>query len=86
MDMHLFYFSRPILHRMLEHAGYEVIHVAPYRHYALLNYIFWKGAAIMPVPIAAVLRQLGRLIPSSITIPVSIGDIKLFIARKQIDE
>lgn len=81
MDMHLHYFTKELLCRWFERAGYEVLHITKYRHYASLRYIWDKGMAILPSYLAVPLRPLGIIVPAFI-VPVSFGDIKLFVVRK----
>jgi glycosyltransferase involved in cell wall biosynthesis/2-polyprenyl-3-methyl-5-hydroxy-6-metoxy-1,4-benzoquinol methylase len=81
MEMHLFYFDRDVLARMFQHAGFEVLAVQPYRHYASLRYIFRKVCASLPGWSGKVLAPHARLVPE-ISVPVSLGDVKLFVGRK----
>lgn len=85
MDMHLQYFSRDFFEGMLARAGYEVVHVTGYTHYATLPYLWRKAAAQLPGGFAALLTPLARIMPSALIVPVSFGDVKLFIARKHHD-
>ncbi|HJN22436.1 MAG TPA: glycosyltransferase [Rhodospirillales bacterium] len=85
MDMHLQYFSRDFLEGMLARAGYEVVHVADYTHYATLPYLWRKVAAQLPGLLAPALALFAKALPAAIILPVSFGDVKLFIARKHHD-
>jgi len=82
MDMHLYYFTRPLLIRWFDRAGYSLVHVEKYRHYAMVRYIWKKAIAILPEPLARLLRPLEWILPPRLVVPVSFGDIKLFIVRK----
>lgn len=83
MEMHLYYFSETLLRRWLDDAGYEAVEVSRYTHFASLRYICKKAAAIMPRPLCGLLHLVSRSVPAAIVVPVSLGDIKLFIARKR---
>jgi glycosyltransferase involved in cell wall biosynthesis/2-polyprenyl-3-methyl-5-hydroxy-6-metoxy-1,4-benzoquinol methylase len=81
MQMHLYYFTIPVLKDMLAKEGLELIHTESYRHYASLKYIYKKFIYSLPSLWHKTLSKLGVLVPE-IILPVTLGDIKLFIARK----
>jgi len=81
MAMHLYYFTPVVLRDMLNRRGMELIHIAGYRHYASLRYLFIKFTHTLPNFLYAFLSKIAPLIPEVI-IPVTLGDVKLFIARK----
>jgi len=82
MEMHLYYFGNKTLERMLTEEGFEVVEVAPYRHYASLKYAFKKLCSILPPLIANNFVKLDIFIPNFI-IPITLGDIKIYIACKR---
>ncbi len=79
MEMHLHYFGSRSLERMLEEEGFEVVHVAPYVHYASLRYIFRKVCASLA---GAKLAGLAAVVPE-IVLPVALGDVKVYVAVKR---
>jgi glycosyltransferase involved in cell wall biosynthesis/2-polyprenyl-3-methyl-5-hydroxy-6-metoxy-1,4-benzoquinol methylase len=81
MQMHLYYFTTPVLKDMLARQGLELIHTDSYRHYASLKYMYKKFIYSLPSSWHKTLFKLGFAIPE-IILPVTLGDIKLFIARK----
>lgn len=81
MEMHLYYFTPQVLKEMLQEGGLTLIHVDKYRHYASTRYIFKKLIYALPQPSHKLLAKLEQLIPEWI-IPVTLGDIKLFVAKK----
>lgn len=83
MDMHLSYFTRDLLLRWLDEAGFDTIQTMPYRHYASLRYIWKKGVAILPSSISWLLKPLEYIFPTWLILPISFGDIKMFIAKKR---
>ena len=83
MDMHIVYFDRDTVTDMLSHHGLELLDVLPHRHYARVAYALRGLAPSLPRPAAALLRGMAGIVPSRILVPVSLGDIKLFIARKR---
>lgn len=82
MDMHLYYFDKNSLEFMLEEAGFELLDIKPYRHYASIKYAYRKVCYALPKVISKPLLILDFLAPN-IMIPVTLGDIKMFIARKK---
>lgn len=48
MEMHLYYFSRRTLQRMLEHAGFRVHHTAAEGRYLRLGYLATRVQALLP--------------------------------------
>jgi 2-polyprenyl-3-methyl-5-hydroxy-6-metoxy-1,4-benzoquinol methylase len=81
MEMHLCYFGAGVLEHMFREAGFEVLRIEPYRHYASLRYIYRKLCAALPGPVGRVLGAAAGVIPELI-VPVSLGDIKLYVGRK----
>lgn len=83
MEMHIYYFTQELLCRWLDEAGFDVVDVSPYRNWVTLRYLGEKIVAIFPPPISSIFRPLTRLLPVWVVIPFSLGDIKLFVARKR---
>lgn len=81
MEMHLYYFRKQVLEDMLRKNQFTLLHVCNYCHYASLRYIFKKTIYIFPHCFHKPLGILIGLIPDWV-IPVSLGDIKLFVAQK----
>ena len=83
MDMHLHYFSEPTIKEALKTAGFELVAAEPYTHYARVAYVAGGGMRILPNGIEKLLKPLVRLIPESWIIPVTLGDIRLYVAKKK---
>ena len=83
MNMHLFYFSRHTLKTLLDKAGFDLVQCKPYVHYASLRHIYKGGLRVMPGFLQRVLSLFTSLVPQKLLVPVALGDIKLFIARKR---
>jgi cyclopropane fatty-acyl-phospholipid synthase-like methyltransferase len=81
MEMHLYYFGKGVLEHMFQSAGFDVLRVEPYRHYASLRYMFRKLWGALPGASTQVLASINRVIPNFI-VPVSLGDVKLYVGRK----
>lgn len=81
MEMHLYYFGAGSLERMLREAGFEVVRVEPYRHYASLRYIYRKLCAVFPEQVGNIFLKAVSLVPE-IIIPITLGDVKLYVGRK----
>jgi len=81
MEMHLYYFRKQVLEDMLCKNQFTLLHTCNYCHYASLRYIFKKVIYIFPRCFHKPLGFLIGWIPDWV-IPVSLGDIKLFVAQK----
>lgn len=70
MDMHLFYFNSEVLRDIFKQAGFEMLEVKPYSHFASLRYIYQKICMSLPKPIRYFLLMPIKLIPN-VVIPVT---------------
>ena len=82
MDMHLFYFENNTLKNMLRSEGLEIINTQNYVHYASLQYLGGKIKKILPKFITIPFSKLLSILPSSLVLPFSFGDIKLYVCKK----
>ena len=82
IDMHIYYFDRHGLVRMLEELGFEVELVEPYYHYISVRYALDKACSMLPAVLSWPLSLLRPLMPRFLNIPFHFGDIKLFVARR----
>ena len=82
MEMHLHYFSATGLAKMFDGAGFEMLRIEPYRHYASVQYIYRKLCASLPPAVGDLFLKPARLMPD-VVIPVALGDIKLYVGRKR---
>ena len=80
MRMHLFYFTRGTLTRMLDMAGFEVLKIEKAKRIVSLRYFLEKAAAVLG-PIGTLLR-LAALPFGSVYVSVDFGDNMMVIARK----
>ena len=85
MNMHLFYFDRATVADLLDRAGFSLVHTDSYVHYARLRYVYSRGLHVLPTFLRRPLSLFTHLIPEGLMLPVSLGDIKLFVARKKFD-
>jgi SAM-dependent methyltransferase len=82
MDMHLFYFTDETLRHVLDRAGFSLVESTPYRHITNAKYLLRKLGTI-GVPGASLASRLVSSTPWGMTqIPVSLGDIQLFVCTK----
>jgi hypothetical protein len=79
MHMHLFYFDRSTIRRLLDEVGFRQVSVAYYTHYVSLPYLLAKCEAIAP-HLAPVVSRLGRLAPRGWRVPINLGDNMLVSA------
>jgi len=67
---------------MLARAGLELLRAESYTHYARLSYIITAAMRVFPEVLSTLLRPLMWLVPPKLMVPVALGDIKLYVARK----
>jgi 2-polyprenyl-3-methyl-5-hydroxy-6-metoxy-1,4-benzoquinol methylase len=82
MEMHLYYFTRHTLSRLMEQAGFRVLAIKPQGRYLRLGYLATRvGAFYHPLG-----RALGwlfdRLHLNERAIPINLGDLVTVYARK----
>lgn len=82
IDMHIQYFSARTIADVLHRSGFELVAVETYWHYARMQYAINGLGKAMPRVLSIPLSGFARLIPSNWIIPVALGDIKLYVARK----
>ncbi len=82
MDMHIQYFDTRSIQHVLRRGGFELVGVERYTHYAWVSYMLERGARVLPRWLQFAPVVLSRCVPRRMMIPVSFGDIKLYIARK----
>jgi 2-polyprenyl-3-methyl-5-hydroxy-6-metoxy-1,4-benzoquinol methylase len=81
MDMHLHYFSRRTLARLVERAGFRVEGAHACGRYVRFEYLVSRVAALS-APAGWVLGSLGRVLGlSSAAVPVNFGDLMTLYAR-----
>ena len=73
MDMHLHYFDRSTISRLLREVGFVDVTVGHYRHYVSVGYLSDKMEAIAGRAAPAV-RRAGRIVPRHWRLPVTLGD------------
>jgi 2-polyprenyl-3-methyl-5-hydroxy-6-metoxy-1,4-benzoquinol methylase len=81
MDMHLVYFDRRTLPRLLEEVGFRVVSRRLYTHTVSAGYLVRKLAASFPAA-APLLRTLGRAVPATLPVPVNLGDNMVVTAER----
>ncbi len=82
MDMHIYYFDQKVMKRMLENAGFRLVHNQAYCHIITLEYFLRKLDALK-VPGADALRKAVKATPlSKIFVPFQFGDIQLYVCEK----
>jgi dolichol-phosphate mannosyltransferase len=80
MRMHLYYFTRGTLTRMLQAAGFEVLAVETHKRIVSLRYLLEKGAALLG-PLAPLGKIIGRPF-GSVFVTVDLGDIINVYSRR----
>jgi len=81
MRMHLFYFTRGTLTRMLDMAGFEVLKIEKAKRIVSLRYFLEKAGAVLR-PLGGLLRLAARPF-GSVYVTVDFGDNMMVIARKK---
>jgi len=83
MEMHIYYFSRRTLRRMVEDCGFTVLSDAPQGHYLRLGYLSNRVGALVPWigrPAEWVVTRLGL---RGRAVSVNLGDLFTAYARKE---
>jgi 2-polyprenyl-3-methyl-5-hydroxy-6-metoxy-1,4-benzoquinol methylase len=73
MDMHVVYFDRRTLPRLLEETGFRVVRRRAYTHTVSADYLLRKAAASFPAA-APLVRLASLLVPRRLPVPVNLGD------------
>lgn len=79
---HTFFFSPPVISRLLEQYGFHVIEIHSSSKIIDLNYAFGRLRYYNEALSQLLERTLGRLLVSSITFPIRVGEMAVF-ARKE---
>lgn len=82
MDMHIQYFDARSIKHVLRRGGFELVDVERYTHYAWVSYMLERGSRVLPRWLQFAPVLLSRCVPRKMMVPVSFGDIKLYVARK----
>ena len=82
MEMHLFYFSQRTLRRMVERAGYHILHCAPQGRYTRLGYLVTRVQALSR-PAAWLLNgAVSAFRLQRLALPINLGDLVTLYAIK----
>jgi 2-polyprenyl-3-methyl-5-hydroxy-6-metoxy-1,4-benzoquinol methylase len=73
MDMHLYYFDRSTISRLLQEVGFRDVAISDYTHYVSVPYLVAKVETMAGV-LAPVVKTAGRVVRSNWRIPVNLGD------------
>lgn len=84
MEMHLYYFTRETVSKLLEKAGFEVLGIYPHVRVISLRYLWTRLESIGGGKPARTFAWLGeRLKLNDWCVPVVLGDLMTVIARKR---
>ncbi len=83
MEMHLFYYKTETTVQLLSKAGFKILRTEKYVHYVSIHYFVSKMIAILPDWLEKPLNFARSMTPKKIMIPISFGDIKLYICKKE---
>ena len=83
MEMHLFYYKTDTTEQLLNKAGFKILASKKYVHYVSIHYLVGKIIAILPGWLGKPLNVARSAMPQKIMIPISFGDIKLYICEKE---
>jgi hypothetical protein len=82
MEMHLYYFTRRTLTKLVEKAGFRVLAVKSQGRYLRLGYLATRVAAFSQ-PLGNMLQWLfDRLHLTERAVPINLGDLVTIYARK----
>ncbi len=82
MEMHLYYFSRRTLRRMLERAGFQVVRTAAEGRYLRLGYLATRVRALFPRLGALLVELVRRARWEGRAVYINLGDLFTAYARK----
>jgi 2-polyprenyl-3-methyl-5-hydroxy-6-metoxy-1,4-benzoquinol methylase len=82
MDMHLFYFTRQTIAHVLDQAGFAIADSMPYLHITTPEYLLRKLGTLGLPGASTASRIVARTPWARAHIPVRLGDIQLFVAKK----
>jgi SAM-dependent methyltransferase len=82
MDMHLHYFDRATLPRLLGQAGFRVLDIGTYSYIVSARYFLEKTGASFR-PLRAVTSALGAVTPPSWRVPINFGD-NMFVTAERV--
>lgn len=82
MDMHIYYFDRRIIEQILKKTGFKAVYSCNYTHIVNLDYLLLKLENMSIWGIGTLGKLLRATGAANIRIPISFGDIKLFVAEK----
>ena len=68
--------------QLLNKAGFNMLRTENYIHYVSIHYLVGKIIAILPGWLEKPLNIARSAMPQKIMIPISFGDIKLYICEK----
>ena len=83
MEMHLYYFDRSTIARLLREVGFREVAISDYTHYVSVPYLVAKLEA-MAGSLAPLVRAGGRVVPRNWRIPVNLGDNMLVRAVRPV--
>ncbi|MDW8065260.1 MAG: class I SAM-dependent methyltransferase [Anaerolineae bacterium] len=83
MEMHLYYFSRRTLRRMLERAGFQVHHTAAEGRYLRLGYLATRVRALFPSLGSLLVGLVRRARLEGQTVYINLGDLFTAYAQKR---
>jgi len=81
MDMHLYYFDRRNIARLLEQAGFQVERIRRYTHFVSVDYLLSKVGAAFPA-VDAVAESIRTVSPERWRVPMNLGDNMHVVARR----
>jgi dolichol-phosphate mannosyltransferase len=82
MDMHLYYFDQKVIRRMLEQAGFRLLHHQAYSHIITFEYFLRKLAALGVPGSEAARAIIARTPLSRLKLRFHFGDIQLYVCQK----
>jgi len=83
LDVHLYYFTRTTIKKLLENAGFDVVAIRPHYQRLSLGYVLRRAAAYVGTPARIAERIVATAHISEIQVPYWMGQT-LVIARKRL--
>ncbi|MBF0329428.1 MAG: glycosyltransferase [Nitrospirae bacterium] len=83
LPMHLTYFRKHQILDMLDRHGFDVLGYLHHTHYASVSYAMRGASRNMHPSVRMLVKHISKVIPASLVIPFSLGDVRMFICKKR---
>jgi 2-polyprenyl-3-methyl-5-hydroxy-6-metoxy-1,4-benzoquinol methylase len=82
IDMHIMYFGAKSIRDVFRRANLDLVWEGPYKHFARLRYFIERGTRVLPSFLHKPAAWFSHILPNSIVVPITFGDIRVYVLRK----